>query len=135
VVQFSAHGGDAADAADAGSRSNRDVVDALVDPEAIPCRGLFFHGADGRARVVPAGALCEVFSIAGHSVKLVIFNACYSEAAADAVLEHVDCAVGSSGSISDHGARAFAVGFYGGLGERASIEAAYRGGCAAIGLE
>jgi len=132
VVQFSAHGGGTADT---GSKSNRDVVNALVDPEAIPCYGLFFHGADGRARVVPAGALREVFSVAGHSVKLVIFNACYSEAAADAVLEHVDCAVGSSGSISDHAARAFAVGFYGGLGERASIEAAYRGGCAAIGLE
>jgi formylglycine-generating enzyme required for sulfatase activity len=132
VVQFSAHGGGTADA---GSRSNRDVVDDLVHPEAMPCRGLFFHGPDGRAHVVPAGAIGDVFSAAGHSVKLVIFNACYSEAAADAVLAHVDCVVGVSGSIGDHAARSFTVGFYGGLGERASIEAAYRGGCAAIGLE
>jgi hypothetical protein len=40
-----------------------------------------------------------------------------------------------AGSIRAAAARSFAIGFYGGLGERASIAAAYRQGCAAISLE
>lgn len=39
------------------------------------------------------------------------------------------------GSIDDDAARIFAVGFYGGLGEGASIAAAYQQGRAAISLE
>jgi hypothetical protein len=38
-------------------------------------------------------------------------------------------------AIRDEAARSFAIGFYGGLGERASVGAAYRQGCAAIQLE
>jgi hypothetical protein len=40
-----------------------------------------------------------------------------------------------SGAISDEAARSFAVGFYGGLGEREPVAAAYQQGKAAIGLE
>ena len=40
-----------------------------------------------------------------------------------------------SDSIHDDVARSFALGVYGGLGERESIAAAYRQGRAAIGLE
>jgi hypothetical protein len=97
--------------------------------------GLYFQGPDGRARVVSAAALRDTFGAAGSSVRLVILNACYSEPQADALLEHVDCVVGMAGSIYDDAARSFAIGFYGGLGERESIEAAYKQGCAAIGLE
>jgi len=84
---------------------------------------------------VSAAALRDTFGAAGSSVKLVVLNACYSESAAEALLAHVDCVVGMAGSIHDDAARSFAIGFYGGLGERASAEAAHKGGCAAIGLE
>jgi hypothetical protein len=40
-----------------------------------------------------------------------------------------------SGSIRDDAARTFAIGFYGGLGERESIASAYKQGCAAISLQ
>src|SRR5690242_3243820 len=39
------------------------------------------------------------------------------------------------GAIEDHAARAFAIGFYGGLGEGESVATAFEQGCAAIGLE
>jgi hypothetical protein len=68
-------------------------------------------------------------------VKLVVLNACYSEAQARALLAHVDCVVGMGGSISNDAARNFATGFYGGMGECESIAAAYQQGRAAIGLE
>jgi hypothetical protein len=135
VVQFSGHGGRRAAGAQQGSALHRDVVVDLGPGDGRECHGLFFQGADGTARVVSAAALRDTFGAAGSSVKLVVLNACYSEAAAEALLAHVDCVVGMAGSIRDDAARSFAVGFYGGLGERASVEAAHKGGCAAIGLE
>lgn len=64
-----------------------------------------------------------------------VLSACYSEAQADALLAHVDCVVGMGGSLRDDAARNFAIGFYGGLGERESVAAAYKQGRAAISLE
>lgn len=48
---------------------------------------------------------------------------------------HVDCVVGMGSAVHDESARHFAIGFYGGLGERESVAAAYKQGCAAISLE
>src|SRR5205085_10500430 len=48
---------------------------------------------------------------------------------------YVGCVVGMRGSIGDDAARNFAIGFYGGLGERESIWAAYKQGRAAIKLD
>ncbi|HWO25377.1 MAG TPA: AAA family ATPase [Kofleriaceae bacterium] len=97
--------------------------------------GLLFQTPSGDARVVSPAAIAETFSAAGSSVKLVILNACYSDAQADALLAHVDCVVGVSGTIQDDAARSFAIGFYGGLGEHESVAAAYKQGLAAISLE
>ena len=97
-------------------------------------RGLFFQGSDDRAQVVSAAAITETFGAAGASVKLVVLNACYTASQAEALLAHVDCVVGISGSIHDDAARSFAIGFYGGLGEREPVEAAFHQGRAAISL-
>jgi hypothetical protein len=97
--------------------------------------GLCFQATDGHARIVSTAAIADTFSAAGASVKLVVLNACYSERQAEALLAHVDCIVGVAGSLDDDAARNFAIGFYGGLGERESVEAAYKQGCAAIRLE
>ncbi len=131
VVHFSGHGGPDATGRH-GLVGRRDVFGA---DDAAACPGLYFHGPDGSPRRVSAGALRDAFGAAGSSVKLAVLSACYSEAAAQALLGHVDCVVGMSGAIHDDAARSFAIGFYGGLGECESIEAAYRGGCAAIGLD
>jgi hypothetical protein len=136
VVHFSGHGGLSRVGTEAtGRRPSRDVI---ADPGAYdtePQRGLFFQGPDGRAQVVTAQALHETFGAAGASVKLVVLSACYSDVQAEALRAHVDCIVGMSGSIADDAARNFAIGFYGGLGERESVAAAFRQGCAAISLE
>src|SRR5215831_5730911 len=59
--------------------------------------GLFFEGADGQAQVVSPEAIAETFGAAGASVQLVVLSACYGEAAAEALIGHVDCVVGMSG--------------------------------------
>jgi len=136
VVHFSGHDGRGA----AGERpleqsECRDVIVELDGDEGEPRHGLCFQGPDGRPQLVSTAALRETFGAAGASVKLVVLNACYSEVQAEALLTHVDCVVGMGGSIHDDAARSFAIGFYGGLGERESVAAAYRQGRAAIGLE
>ena len=136
VVHFSGHGGlSPAGTGATGRRPSRDVVadTGLYDNE--PQRGLFFQGPDGRAQVVTAQALHDTFGAAGSSVKLVVLSACYSDEQAEALRAHVDCIVGMRGSFGDDAARNFAIGFYGGLGERESVDAAFRQGCAAISLE
>lgn len=96
--------------------------------------GLFFRGPDSRPVFVSMAALEETFDAAGKSVQVVVLNACYSDPQAEALAAHVDCVVGMEGSILDDAARSFAIGFYGGLGERESLAAAYKQGRAAISL-
>jgi hypothetical protein len=136
VVHFSGHGGSTSGASQPGA-PGRDINEtdatAIGDPP-VAGIGLYFQGPDGRPRLVSATALEATFGAAGSSVQLVILNACYTEPQAQALLAHVDCIVGMSGSILDDAARAFAVGFYGGLGERESVEAACKQGRAAIQL-
>jgi len=97
--------------------------------------GLYFQDTTSLPQVVTTEALEATFGAAGASVQLVVLSACYTEPQAEALIAHVDSVVGTRGSILDVAARSFAVGFYGGLGERASVAAAYKQGCAAISLE
>src|SRR5262249_19104394 len=96
--------------------------------------GIFFQDAGGGSRQVSTEALAQTFGAAGSSVKLVILSACYSEVQANALLAYVDCVVGTGSSIENEAARSFAIGFYGGLGERESVGAAFQQGMAAISL-
>jgi hypothetical protein len=136
VVHFSGHGGLSPVGTGAARRTpRRDLIADTGPSDHEPQRGLFFQGSDGRAQVVTAQALHDTFGAAGASVKLVVLSACYSDEQAEALQAYVDCVVGMSGSIRDDAARNFAIGFYGGLGERESVAAAFRQGCAAISLE
>ncbi len=135
VVHFSGHGGLQAAGSDRRAAPHRDVVGVQGAHDSGQDQGLYFQGPDGRAQLVSAVALTQTFSAAGASVRLVVLNACYSEAQAAALVTQVDCVVGMGGSIQDGAARNFAIGFYGGLGERESVAAAYEHGRAAISLE
>lgn len=137
IVHFSGYGGARKPrerSASAGPR--RDIV---PDTGALggddEQHGLFFQGPDGQPQLVSTAALEQTFGAAASSVKLVVLSACYSESQAQALLAHVDCVVGMRGAISDDAARNFAIGFYGGLGESASVAGAYYQGRAAISLE
>lgn len=131
VVHFSGHGLKTPSVAEPGGSVQRDIG----HPDENSAGGLYFQAADGGARLVSATAIEQVFGAAGSSVRLVVLNASYSAEQAEALLAHVDCVVGMGGAIRDDAARHFAVGFYGGLGERESVAAAYRQGKAAISLE
>ena len=102
-------------------------------PGAGPTTGVYFQGTDGRAQLVSGEALARAFDSVG-SVKLVVLDACYSEHYADAVAAHIDCVVGMVGGTVDQAATSFAIGLYGGIGEGESVAAAFKQGCAAIGM-
>jgi len=152
VVHFSGHGGARSADGTAGQRSSRHVAPApgsgqrssrhvapapgSGQPTAHGSQyGLCFQAPDGSVQVVTTQALQDTFGAAGSSVKLVVLSACYADAQAEALRAHIDCVVGMKGTVDDKAARNFAIGFYGGLGERESIAAAFRQGCAAISLE
>jgi hypothetical protein len=135
VVHFSGHGQKAAATTRSDGPAQQYMDDGTGQPIQAAAGGLYFQAADGRARLVPASAIEQTFGAAGSSVRLVVLNACYSAAQAEALLAHVDCVVGMSGAIRDDAARFFAVGFYGGIAEQESVAGAFKQACAAISLE
>jgi hypothetical protein len=106
---------------------------AIGGPRRASRAGVYFQASDGNAQLVPAKALANAFDAVG-SVKLVVLDACYSEEHAAAVAAYIDCVVGMAGETIDGAAMSFAIGLYGGLGEGESVAAAFKQGCAAIGL-
>jgi hypothetical protein len=87
VVHFSGHGQGARGVAGAHgpAPTPRRDIDAGADPGGAAPRpelpaGLFFCGADGNAQLVSARAIEDTFGAAGASVRLVVLNACYTDA-------------------------------------------------------
>lgn len=136
VVHISGQGASSGQQPDSGTR--RDIAAEFGRLDGVagsdPLDGLSLPGPNGHPQIVTPAALQETFGAAGASVKLVVLNVYYSDIYAEALLVHIDCVVAMGGSLRDHAATAFADGFYGGLGERQSVAAAYMQGCAAISL-
>jgi len=88
-----------------------------------------------RAEREPFRGSSEGAALAVVRRRVVVLNACYSSAQAEALLAYVDCVVGMRSAIDDHAARNFAIGFYGALGDGESVATALAQGGAAISLE
>lgn len=97
--------------------------------------GLYFQRDDGSPQLVSADAIARTFGVAGASVQLVVLNTCYSDTQSTALRAHINCVVGVRGALADDSARSFAVGLYGALGARASVQAAFEQGCVAAQLD
>jgi len=94
--------------------------------------GLLLQDEHGQPQHVSARALAMMVEAAARSVRVVVLNACYTTVQADALRVKVDCIVGMTGAIGDYAARAFAIRFYGALGNRRSIGNAVAQGIAAL---
>jgi len=66
-------------------------------------------------------AFAQVIASAAPSARVILLDACYSEAAGESLRSVVDCVIGTYGEIGDDAARAFAVSFYRALGNRRSV--------------
>ena len=96
---------------------------------------LILHGITDQPKPVSMPALRALFSTLKDNIRLVVLNACYSRAQAEAIVEMIDCAVGMKRAIGDEAAIVFAASFYRALGFGRSVREAFDQGCAALLLE
>jgi hypothetical protein len=97
--------------------------------------GLALENSSGQMQLVSTESLARLFNLFKDKIECVVFNACYSEAQAEAIHQHINCVVGMNKAFGDRAAIEFAVGFYDALGAGKSYEVAYEFGCSAIDLE
>ncbi len=126
IVHFSGHG-----VGSGHGDSGRDFVTEREDGTG----GLAFENDSGQVQLITGDALARLFELCADSVKCVVLNACYSEAQANAIAEHIDYVVGMKKAIGDEAAIKFAVGFYDALGAGRDVEKAFKFGCIAIDLK
>ncbi|MEF3309394.1 CHAT domain-containing protein [Paenibacillus sp. GYB004] len=121
-----------------------DVLQAIneLNPAVIHFSGhgseedeLVFQTPDGRTKLVSREAIVQVMMSAGDHIRLVYFNTCFSYGQAQAVVEHVDAAIGMNTSIGDDAARVFAAQFYSSISFGLSIQKAFHQAKAALMLE
>ena len=96
--------------------------------------GLVLENEFGDPQAIRAKALASLFKLFANRVECVVLNACYSEAQAEAIAQHIDYVIGISPEMGDGAAIEFTVSFYDALGAGQSIEFAYKLGCNAIQL-
>ena len=98
-------------------------------------QGLVLQDENQLEKFATTDALSNLFELCSGWVKCVLLNACYSEVQANAIVEHIDYAIGMNHEIRDDAAIAFSTGFYQALGYGQSIEQSYKFGCNAIQLQ
>ncbi len=109
IVHFSGHGSDAGE--------------------------IILEDEDGSMRPVSARALSTAFSLLRGNMRCVILNACFSQAQAAAIAQHIPCVIGMSTAITDTAAISFAAAFYEALGYGQNLQIAFGLGIAQIDLE
>ncbi len=91
--------------------------------------------ASGQPRTIPGDGLLELLQIFKDGLRLVVLNACHSEAQARDIAAYVDAAVGMAGSISDDAAMSFSRAFYRAVAHGEHLQRAFELGCSQIGLD
>lgn len=109
IVHFSGHGTDAGD--------------------------LVLLNSDGMSKYVSKEAISLAMSTASDSIRLVVFNACFSEKQAESVVEYVDSAIGMSDTINDEAACVFAAQLYSSIGFGNSLSVSFKQAIAQLMLE
>ena len=89
----------------------------------------------GYAKPVTPKAIKALFSSLKDNVRVVFFNACYSQSQAQAIGEIIDYVVGMNTTIGDRAAIIFAASFYRALGFGRSVQEAFEQGKTALLLE
>lgn len=86
---------------------------------------LVLQNPDGTAKLVSADAISTAIATASDTIRLIVFNACFSEVQAASVVEHIEAAIGTSDSIGDETACTFAAQLYSSIGFGHSLRKAF----------
>lgn len=90
---------------------------------------------DGSTKIVSKEAISMAMATASDTIRLVVFNACFSEIQASSVVEHIDAAIGMSTSIGDEAACIFAAQLYSSIGFGHSLQKSFNQAIAQLMLE
>lgn len=121
-----------------------DVLQAIneLNPDVIHFSGhgsdtdeLVLQDAEGSPKFVSKEAIVQTMMTSSDKIRLVFFNTCFSYGQAEAVVEHVEAAIGMNTSIGDDAARIFAAQFYSAIGFGYSLEKAFEQAKSALMLE
>ncbi|GHO88056.1 CHAT domain-containing protein [Dictyobacter formicarum] len=96
---------------------------------------LLFADSDKGGAFVSVRTLKTVFTVLKDNIRLVVFNACYTQPQAIAISKTIDCVIGTNQAIGDQAAIVFAASLYQAIGFGCSIRNAYDQGKAALLLE
>lgn len=96
---------------------------------------LVLQNPNGTPKLVTPEAISQTIATVSDTVKLVLFNACYSETQAQQIVEYIDAAIGMNDSIGDEAACVFAAQFYSSIGFGMSVQQAFKQAIAALLLE
>jgi hypothetical protein len=86
---------------------------------------IVFQDPHGNAKFVTKEAIVQTMMASSEGIRLVFFNTCYSRNQAEAVIEHVEAAIGMKTSIGDEAARVFSSQFYSAIGFGLSVKKAF----------
>lgn len=90
---------------------------------------------DGSKKLVTKEAISMAMSTASDTIRLVVFNACFSEIQAQNIISHIESAIGMSTSISDEAACVFAAQLYSSIGFGRSLQTSFAQAIAMLMLE
>ena len=90
---------------------------------------------DGSTQIVTSEAITAAMSTASDIIRLVVFNACFSETQARSVVNHIEAAIGMSDAIGDDTACIFAAQLYSSIGFGHSLQTSFNQAIAELLLE
>lgn len=96
---------------------------------------IIFQTNSGTAKIVSKEAIVQTMMASSEEIRLVFFNTCYSRNQAEAVVEHVEAAIGMNTNVGDEAALTFSSQFYSAIGFGLSIEKAFEQAKALLMLE
>ncbi len=96
---------------------------------------LCFQNSDGSLKLVSKDAISTTLATVSDSIRLVVFNACFSESQAESVVNHVEASVGMSTSIGDEAACVFAAQLYSSIGFGLPLQKAFEQARAMLMME
>lgn len=95
---------------------------------------ILLNGTHGRAQAVDHEGLTNVFALFNTQVRLVLLNACFTNAQARSISDVVDYSIGTTRPIGDKVSVTFAGAFYRALGFGKSVRDAFKSARAELAL-
>jgi hypothetical protein len=97
-------------------------------------QGIILEDENGNVKEVSPEALASLFKLFSDQIDGVIFNACYSDLSANAIISYTNYVIGMESAIEDKAAITFSREFYRALAYGRTFEAAYEFGWSAVQL-